>query len=72
MVRAVTRIVFPDDQDQKFFGEGPFRLLKGVEETGSLRAASMQMNMAYYACGRRQSRRRKPPYTSRRGVAPKV
>ncbi len=46
-MRAITRIVFLDDQDQKFFGEGPFRLLRGVEETGSLRAASMQMGMAY-------------------------
>lgn len=46
-MRAITRIVFLDDQDQKFFGEGPFRLLRGVEETGSLHAASMQMGMAY-------------------------
>ena len=46
-MKAVTRIVFLDDQDQKFFGEGPCRLLRGVEETGSLRAASMQMGMAY-------------------------
>ena len=46
-MKAVTRIVFLDDQDQKFFGEGPCRLLRGVEETGSLRAASLQMGMAY-------------------------
>lgn len=46
-MKAITRIVFLDDQDQKFFGEGPFRLLRGVEENGSLRAASMQMGMAY-------------------------
>lgn len=46
-MRAITRIVFLDDQEQKFFGEGPFRLLKGVAETGSLRASSMQMGMAY-------------------------
>ena len=46
-MKAITRIVFLDEQGQKFFGEGPFRLLRGVEETGSLRAASMQMNMAY-------------------------
>lgn len=46
-MKAVTRIVFLDDRDQKFFGEGPCRLLRGVEETGSLRAASMQMGMAY-------------------------
>lgn len=46
-MKAVTRILFLDDQDQKFFGEGPFRLLQGVEETGSLRASAMQMGMAY-------------------------
>lgn len=46
-MKAITRIVFLDEQGQKFFGEGPLRLLRGVEETGSLRAASMQMNMAY-------------------------
>ena len=46
-MKAVTRILFLDDQDQKFFGEGPCRLLRGVQETGSLRAAAMQMGMAY-------------------------
>ena len=43
----MTRIMFLDDQEQKFFGEGPCRLLRGVEETGSLRASAMQMGMAY-------------------------
>jgi len=46
-VKAITRIQFLDDHDQKFFGEGPCRLLRGVAETGSLRAASMRMGMAY-------------------------
>ena len=46
-MKAVTRIIFLDDQGEKFFGEGPFRLLCAVEETGSLRAAAMSMNMAY-------------------------
>lgn len=46
-MKAVTRILFLDDQGQKFFGEGPCRLLRGVEETGSLRAAAMQMGMSY-------------------------
>lgn len=46
-MKAITRILFLDDQGQKFFGEGPCRLLRGVEETGSLRAAAMQMDMAY-------------------------
>ena len=46
-MKAVTKIVFLDDQGEKFFGEGPFQLLRAVEETGSLRAAAMSMNMAY-------------------------
>ena len=46
-MKAVTRIIFLDEQGDKFFGEGPFRLLCAVEETGSLRAAAMSMNMAY-------------------------
>ena len=45
-MRAITRIIFLDDQDEKFFGEGPWRLLRGVEATGSLRASAMQMGMA--------------------------
>lgn len=35
------------DDDKRFFGEGPFKLLLAVEETGSLRSAAMSMNMAY-------------------------
>ena len=46
-MKAVTRILFLDEQDQKFFGQGPCRLLRGVEKTGSLRASAMQMGMAY-------------------------
>lgn len=46
-MKAVTRILFLDDEGQKFFGEGPYRLLKGVEETGSLRASANRMEMAY-------------------------
>ena len=46
-MKARTRIVFYDDQDEKFFGEGPCRLLRAVEETGSLRAAASSMDMAY-------------------------
>lgn len=47
MMKAITRITFLDDQDQKFFGEGPCRLLHGIEQTGSLRAAALSMGMAY-------------------------
>lgn len=46
-MKAVTRITFLDDNDEKFFGEGPDRLLRGVEQTGSLRAAAISMGMAY-------------------------
>ena len=46
-MKAITRIIFLDDQDQKFFGEGPCRLLRGIEKTGSLRTAALEMGMAY-------------------------
>ena len=46
-MKAITRITFLDHQDQKFFGEGPCRLLRGVEKTGSLRASAMEMGMSY-------------------------
>ena len=46
-MKAITRILFLDEQGQKFFGEGPCRLLRGIEQTGSLRAAAMEMGMAY-------------------------
>lgn len=46
-MKALTRIIFVDDYNEKFFGEGPARLLRGVEATGSLRAAAATMGMAY-------------------------
>ena len=45
-MRPVTN-VFLYEEDEKFFGEGPCRLLHGIERTGSLRAAAMEMNMSY-------------------------
>ena len=45
-MKAVTRITFFDDCGEKFFGEGPARLLRGVEALGSLRSAAMDMEMA--------------------------
>ncbi len=45
-MRAVTN-VYIYEGEQRFFGEGPCRLLRGVEETGSLRAAAMQMKLSY-------------------------
>ena len=46
-MKVVTRITFWDQNGEKFFGEGPARLLKGIEEHGSLRSAAMSMDMAY-------------------------
>lgn len=47
MMNVRTRILFLDDRDEKFFGEGPCRLLHAVEENGSLRAAAASLGMAY-------------------------
>ncbi len=46
-MEALTKIIFVDENREKFFGEGPCRLLQAVERTGSLRAAAMEMGMAY-------------------------
>ena len=46
-MKVVTRITFWDKNGEKFFGEGPARLLKGIEELGSLRSAAISMDMAY-------------------------
>ena len=46
-MRAATKIIFFDDSGEKFFGEGPYRLLRALEETGSLRSAALSMEMAY-------------------------
>jgi molybdate transport system regulatory protein len=39
--------VYIYDGDEKFFGEGPLNLLKGIEKYSSLRAAANEMGMAY-------------------------
>ena len=46
-MKALTRLIFVDDNNEKFFGEGPYRLLRGVEKSGSLRATAMEMGMSY-------------------------
>ena len=46
-MKVVTRITFWDQNGEKFFGEGPARLLQGIEVHGSLRSAAMVMGMAY-------------------------
>jgi molybdate transport system regulatory protein len=44
-MRVVYRIWL--DNKGKVFGEGPYRLLKGVEKLGSLHQAAMEMKMSY-------------------------
>lgn len=44
-MRVASRIWL--DNDGKAFGEGPYRLLKGVEKTGSLRQAAIKQGMSY-------------------------
>lgn len=46
-MKAITKIIFLDENGEKFFGEGPSRLMRGIEETGSLRGAAASMGMAY-------------------------
>ncbi len=35
------------DNDGKAFGEGPYRLLKGIEKTGSLRKTTIEQGISY-------------------------
>ena len=46
-MKTATKVILLDRNGEKFFGEGPACLLRGVEKYGSLRAAAMDMNMAY-------------------------
>ena len=46
-MRPMTKLYFLDGNGEKFFGEGPYRLLLAVKEHGSLRAAALNMQMAY-------------------------
>lgn len=45
-MKAVTHVVLYEN-NLKFFGEGPRRLLHGIEKKGSLRAAALEMNLSY-------------------------
>lgn len=47
LMKAVTKIIFFDENNEKFFGEGPYRLLCTIDETGSLRSAAASMGLAY-------------------------
>ena len=46
-MKSNTKITILNDDNEKFFGDGPARLMRAIEQTGSLRAASLSMNMAY-------------------------
>ena len=41
------RVMLFDEDGERFFGEGPCRLLHAIEQTGSLRAAAQAMQRAY-------------------------
>ena len=41
------RVTLFGEDGERFFGEGPCRLLHAIEQTGSLRAAAQSMQMAY-------------------------
>lgn len=45
-MRPVAR-VYLYDGEERFFGEGPYCLLCGIEETGSLRKAAAKMELSY-------------------------
>ena len=45
-MRAATSIYLYKD-DIRFFGEGPCRLLRGIQQCGSLRAAALKMDLSY-------------------------
>ncbi len=39
--------LFLIENERRVFGEGPCRLMHGIEETGSLRAAASKMKLSY-------------------------
>ena len=46
-MEPLMKVYLLDDAGNRFFGDGPCRLLSLVEQTGSLRSAAMEMGMAY-------------------------
>lgn len=46
-MKPMLRVYLLDEDGEKVFGEGPYRLLCALEETGSLRSAAHSMEMAY-------------------------
>lgn len=49
---GLTKVYIFDDNNQKFFGDGPYELLCKTEETGSLSAAAKLMGMSYSKANR--------------------
>ena len=54
-------VMLCDDIGERFFGEGPCRLLHRIEETGSLRAAAQAMGLSYSKALRMVKRAEKDP-----------
>ena len=46
-MEPMIKVYLADDSGEKFFGEGPYQLLKGIDKSGSLRASAAEMRMAY-------------------------
>lgn len=46
-MKPALHVMLCDDAGERFFGEGPCRLLHLIEETGSLRSAAAQMGLSY-------------------------
>lgn len=47
MMKLIVKLYFTDDNNEKFFGEGPYQLLLAIEKHHSLSAAAKSMDMAY-------------------------
>lgn len=46
-MKSELRLFICDNGGQRFFGAGPYELLRGISQSGSLRAAAAAMNLSY-------------------------
>lgn len=46
-MQPMIHVFLCNDDGERFFGEGPYRLLLAVAQCGSLRSAAFEMGMAY-------------------------
>lgn len=46
-MKVKLKVTLCTDDWERLFGEGPYQLLSGVQELGSLRASAQRMGMAY-------------------------